>query len=53
MDLADQLINDEGLKFTVTLNITPEVYAKIFIVIAGSVIISGLGLILLQNAFKK
>jgi hypothetical protein len=53
MDLVDQLVNDEGLKFTVTLNITPETYVKLFAVIAASVIISGFGLILMQNAIKK
>jgi hypothetical protein len=53
LSLMDQLVNDEGLKFTVTLTITPDTYMKIFLTIFGAVVVSGFSLMLLQNVIKK
>lgn len=52
-NFIDKLVDDEGLKFTVTANLAPDIYAKLFVVIAASVIISGFAIMLLKNAFKN
>jgi hypothetical protein len=52
-NFIDKLVDDEGLKFTVTANLAPDIYAKLFVVIAASVIVSGFAIMLLKNAFKN
>jgi hypothetical protein len=53
LSFVDKLVSDEGLKFTVTANLAPEIYAKLFLTIASSVIVSMLAATLLKNAFAK
>jgi hypothetical protein len=51
--LLEQLVNDEGLKFTVSLNVAPEIYAKLFATIVGSVVISLLAISLVKKYIIK
>ena len=54
MNTYDKLLGDEGVKIDVTANLAPDIYAKLFIVFAGSFIISSLAVQLFKNVlFKK
>jgi len=53
LSFVDKLVSDDGLKFTVTANLAPEIYAKLFLTIASSVIVSMLAATLIQNAIGK
>jgi hypothetical protein len=53
MNFVDKLVNDEGLKFSVTANLAPEIYAKLFVTIVLSVFVSIIGAQLIKNALKK
>ena len=53
LSFIDKLVNDDGVKFTVTTNFEPEIYIKLFVTIVGSVIVSALAVNLLGGAFKN
>lgn len=54
MSTYENLIGEEGLKIDVTLSISPEIYAKLFMVIALSMTIGMMVSQLLRNVvFKK
>jgi hypothetical protein len=49
----DKLLGNEGLKVDVTANLSPDIYAKLFITIAGSIIISSFAVTLIKNVMAK
>jgi hypothetical protein len=53
LSFVDKLVSDDGVKFTVTANLAPEIYAKLFLTIASSVIVSMLAATLIKNAIGK
>ena len=53
LDFVDKLVSDEGLKFSVTANLAPEIYAKLFVTIVLSVFVSIIGAQLIKNVIKK
>lgn len=53
MKFLDKLVGTEGVKVDVTANLSPDIYAKLFVVIAGSIIISSFAVKLINYAFKK
>ena len=52
LSLKDQLLNDEGLKFTVTANLSPDIYAKLFATISLSVIVAIFAGQMIKKIFK-
>lgn len=53
MDYVDKLLGDDGVKLTVTANLAPDIYFKLFLTIAGSVILSVAGTQVLKNVLSK
>ena len=53
LSLVDKLIDDQGVKFSVNLDVSPDIYAKLFLVITLSVVVSVTAMTLIQNAIKS
>jgi hypothetical protein len=53
MNFIDKLVDDQGIKTNVTVNLSPDIYIKLFLTILLSVSISVLGASLIKNAIKK
>ena len=52
-DFYNQLVNDDGLKFSVTLDVSPEIYVKLFITVVGAVLVSALAVNLASNVLAN
>jgi hypothetical protein len=53
LSIVDKLVNDEGLKISVSANLAPEIYVKLFITIVAAVFVSIAGGQILKNVLKK
>jgi len=53
MDYFDKVIGEDGVKLTVTANLAPAIYFKLFLTIAGSVLLSVAGAQVLKNVIGK
>lgn len=53
LSFVEKLVDDEGVKVNVTANLAPEIYAKLFLTIASSVIVSMLAATLIKNVITK
>lgn len=52
-NILDKLIDNDGVKFSVTLDVAPEIYIKLFLTIAASVVVSAMAINLLTGVLQK
>lgn len=53
LSIVDKLVDNDGLKFSVNLDVAPDIYIKLFLTITLAVIVSVAGVTALQNVFKN
>ena len=52
MSLLDKFVGTEGMKMDVSVSVSPDIYAKLFVTIVGAVLVSVMGAQLIANAIK-
>ena len=52
LSLLDKLVDNDGMRFTVTTTLSPDIYFKLFLTIAGAVILSVAGAKVLDNVIR-
>jgi len=53
LSFIEQVLGDEGMKFDITANLSPEIYVKLFVTIVGAVIVSALAINLVTGVIKN
>ena len=50
--MLEQLLDEDGLKFDVTLKVDTQIYIKLFVTIVGAVLVSAMAVKLVGNVAK-